>query len=247
MKKMWFLVVGLALLAGVAQAELIAGDITIIGYRSDSTVAPAADQFTFVTWKDIAAGTTLYFTDSGFFNDGTIRDSENVDFWTAPVGGIAAGTVVRFESAEELRGLATGGDQIFIGLTVFPTTQDTTKPGSAYTASDLIYGIDFANAAGWDADSTNANTSWLPTTLSGTYKNASFFADNGQYTGARSGKTIEEFKALIHNSANWTLDDDTATFPLNLDETDFSIVPEPASFGLLALGVIGARFLRRRV
>jgi hypothetical protein len=239
--------IGIAvLLAGAAQAALLAGDITIIGYRSDSNPPNTNDQFTFVTWQDIAAGTTLYFTDSGFFNDGTLRDSENVDSWTAPAGGTTAGTVVRFQSESELTGLAVGGDQIFIGLTVFSTNGDTTKPGSAYTASDLIYGIDFANTAGWDADATSANTSWLPTVLSGTYKNASFGTDNGQYTGVRTGKTIEEFKALIHNSANWTLTDDTAAFPNNLDETSFSIIPEPASFGLLALGALGVRLIRRR-
>jgi hypothetical protein len=235
-----------------ASAALVAGDITVIGYRSDGP-----DGLSFVSWKDIAAGTSLYFTDHGFFDDGTLRSSENVMSWTAPVGGLSAGSVVVIScpdgsstasagsTAGQLDGLSNSGDQIFVGTAAFPTGRDTTKPGESYSGT-LLYGLNFTGSS-WAADATSSNTSALPDALNGSYLNQSFaHVDNGQYTGSRSGLSIEQFKAAIHNSENWTFDDGGNSFG-TLDGTPFSmVIPEPATMGLVAL-FGGALLLARRL
>lgn len=243
--KQWFL--GAVMAAGMGSAShaaLVAGDINVIGYRAD-----ADDAIAFVTWQPLSAGTTIYFTDSGFFDDGTMRDSENIMSWTAPTGGIVAGTVVVIASPNgsssadtgsttgALDGLSASGDQVFVGDAAFTTAGDTTKPGSAYSGN-FLYGLDFNGTAGWDADATSSNTSALPSALSGVNLNFSIaHVDNAQYTGSRTGLTIDQFKTLIHNSSNWTTNDDGATFGA-LSSTDFQIVPEPGSFGLAAAGLL---------
>jgi hypothetical protein len=232
----------------VANAALIAGDINIVGYRAD-----ADDAIAFVTWVDIANGTSVYFTDSGVFSDGTLRDSEDTMSWTS-VGTTPAGTVVVISSnnddadgildgsdsgtvAGRLNGFSGSGDQVFVGDTAFPDTGDTTAPGSTI-AGTLLYGFDFNGAAGWDADTTGTNASALPSALNASLLNMSVaHVDNGQYTGPRTGLTIDQFKDAVANVANWSFDDDGAAFGA-LNSTDFAPIPEPSSLAMLAFGML---------
>ncbi len=214
--------------------ELVAGDVTIVGYRTDTD-----DGFSFVTWKNLEAGQVLYFTDSGFFSDGTMRSSEDIMSWTAPVGGVAAGTVVKITCLAgtavadvgtctgSLSGLTSSGEQIFIGRGAqFPNGSDTTMPGETYTGT-LLYG--FSTEGAWVASATGTGNSALPAALSDTYANLALSAsggDNGQYTGSRvSEVSYAAYKALIHNAANWTREDAGTT---SLDSTDF-VLNIPAS------------------
>lgn len=242
----------LPLTAMSANAALIAGDVTVIGFRAD-----ADDAISFVVWTTVSAGESIHFTDSGFFNDNTLRDSEDVMSWTAPVGGITAGTVVSITSSDSnangtatigsatgrLNGFSASGDQVFLGTSAFPDTTDTTKPGSSYGGT-LLFGFDFNGIAGWDADTTGTNASALPSALDSLGLNfAIAHVDNGQYTGPRSGLSTEQFKSQILNAANWTTNDDGATFG-SLNTTAFTVVPEPASALLGGLGMLC--LLRRR-
>jgi hypothetical protein len=239
------------LAASALQGAILAGDIMIVGFRSD-----ADDAISFVTWTTINAGEELFFTDSGFFASGTLRDSENIMSWIAPIGGIIAGTVVRIDSplassatvgttTGALSGLANGGDQVFIGSSAFPATGDTSDPGSTYSGT-LIYGFDYNGTAGWDATATSAGTSHLPTALNslGLNMGVAHF-DNGQYTDPKTGLTIAQYKTEILNSSNWTLNDDGAAFGV-LNTTDFTIVPEPSAALLGAIGFIALLRRRRR-
>jgi len=239
------------LLALSSNAAITAGDIMIVGYRADAT-----DAISFVTWTTINAGEQLFFTDSGFFDDGTLRDSENIMSWTAPGGGILAGTVVTFSdnspnatasvgtASGSLSGLAAGGDQVFVGSSAFPSANDTAKPGSTYSGT-LFYGFDFNGTAGWDSDASDSNTSALPSALNSVGLNMSVaHIDNGQYTGAKTGLTVAQYKTAILNPSNWTFNDDGAAFG-SLSNTGFTIVPEPSSTLLGGLGVL-ALFRRRR-
>ncbi len=256
----FFLVAGILSVTGQAMSQQLSiGDIQIIGYRAD-----ADDAIAFVTWKDIAANTSVFFTDSGFFSDGTMRDSENTMSWSHN-SLISAGTVISITSPNApaastanigsisgaLDGLAAGGDQIFVGLAAFPNAGDTTSPGSSYTSTDLLYGFDFNGTVGWDTDATSPGTSALPAALNVPFGNMSVaHFDNGQYTGPKEGLTIEEFRLRIADAANWTFNNDGAVFG-SLNSQGFTAVPEPSSMALLSLvglgGFVARRFRKGRV
>ncbi|MEK7948954.1 hypothetical protein [Luteolibacter soli] len=242
----------LSLLASSAHAALVAGDLSVIGFRADAT-----DSVAFVVWTTVNAGESIYFTDSGYFSDGTMRDSEDRMTWTAPTGGITAGTVIVIGSTDaqpngtanigtvtgRLNGLSASGDQVFVGTTAFPGASDTTMPGSTYSGT-LLFGLDFAGATGWATTATGTNDSALPSVINSLGLNIGFAdIDNGQFIGARTGMTIDQYKAAIVNAANWTTNDDGVAFG-NLSTTAFTIVPEPAAAMLGSLGMLG--LLRRR-
>lgn len=243
-----------AAVMGKARAELMVGDIQIIGYRAD-----ADDAVSFVTWANISAGSSLHFTDSGFFSDGTYRSSENIMSWTA-TSAVSAGSVISIISPSAtatansgsvtgaLSGLSNSGDQIFIGRgAAFVSNGDTTAPGSTYTGT-LLYGFDFnGNNNTWDTDATSSGTSALPSALNVSFGNmAVTHVDNGQYTGARTGLTVDQFKAAIANSSNWTFNDDGASFGV-LNTGGFTAVPEPTSMFLVGLmGAAGIAVRARR-
>lgn len=245
-----------ATIMGSARGELIVGDIQIIGYRST-----ADDALSFVTWANISAGSSLHFTDSGFFSDGTYRSSEDVMSWTASTA-ISAGSVIRITSSDSaangtsntgsvtgrLNGLSTSGDQIFVGRgAAFVSNSDTTVPGTTYTGT-LLYGFDFNGSnTTWDTTATTTSTSALPSSLNVPFGNmAVTHVDNGQYTGARTGLTVDQFKAAIANSSNWTFSNDGTAFGV-LNTGGFTAVPEPTSMALVGLvGVVGVVVRARR-
>lgn len=238
-------------LASASQGALVAGDLSIVGFRADAT-----DSIAFVVWTTVNAGESVHFTDAGYFSDGTLRDSEDVMSWTAPLGGISPGTVIVIDSPNtgaasvnigtvggKLSNLSASGDQIFAGATAFPAIGDTTSPGSSYSGN-LLFGLDFGGEIGWATGATNANTSALPSALDSLGLNLGFAdIDNGQYTGARSGLTMAQLKAAVVNPSNWTTSDDGTTFGA-LSATSFAPVPEPAATLLGGLGML--TLLRRR-
>ena len=65
-----------------------AGDIAFIGWNSDGN-----DDILFVTFVDIVAGTKIYFRDEEYDNGWASSTGEGAISWTAPAGGVSAGTV----------------------------------------------------------------------------------------------------------------------------------------------------------
>ena len=69
------------------------GDIAIVQYNSGTT-----DSFSFIFARDIEAGTVVNFTDNGWLAAGGFRAgdplNEGTVTYTAPPGGITAGTVI---------------------------------------------------------------------------------------------------------------------------------------------------------
>ena len=222
------------------------GDVSVIGYGSD-----APDTVVFVPWLDVDAGESIYFTDSGFFDDATLRDSESAISWTNDTGStVVAGTVIVSGTTADLGtssgtlGLSASGDQIFVGKSAFPTAGDTTKPGSAYASGDLLFGINFDTAT-WGTDATSSNNSDLPNVLDVANGNIAIAeVDNGQYIGSRTGMTVEQFKTAVTDPSNWSTSNSAITF----DSTDFTItaVPEPGSVGVIAGAALCALVWRRR-
>jgi hypothetical protein len=189
---------------------LTAGDIAIVGFNSDDP-----DKFAFVALTDIAAGEVISFTDNGWLAAGGFRSGEGTVSWTAPVGGVTAGTVITWEGGVGFS-VGSGGT----GGPLFSASGDQliAYQGPAATPT-LLYAVN-DEGAGWQADATSSNTSALPTGLvNGDTAVALPELDNYAYTGPTSG-TKAELLAAIGNPANWTGGD---TLPAGAFPTSFTV------------------------
>lgn len=172
----------------VFAAALQPGDLAIIGIHSD-----APDKTAFVALVDVPAGTTLGITDEGWKSTGGFRSGESHLSWTAPAGGITAGTVINLSLSD----LSNSGDQI------------TLYEGSASSPTPLFAVND--DGSSWASNATSSNNSALPAGLSnGATAVALNEKDNYAYTGPTTG-TKAELLAAIANKANWTGND--SSFP----------------------------------
>ena len=172
---------------------LQAGDIAIIGIYSD-----APDKTAFVALANIPAGTTINFTDNGWKSSGSFRTGENTETWTAPSGGLSAGSVVNLEMSD----ISNSGEQII-----------------AYTGSSSSPNFLFAldnDGSSWASNATSNNNSALPSGLiNGATAVALNEKDNYAYTGPTSGTTAV-LLAAIANKSNWTgSDSNSPSWPTN--------------------------------
>jgi hypothetical protein len=170
-----------ALLLPLAAHAINPGDIAIIGIYTD-----APDKTAFVALANLPAGTTINFTDEGWKSSGSFRSGENHISWTAPSGGVAAGTVISLDMSD----LSNSGDQVI-----------------AYTGSSSSPTFIFAlnnDGSSWASNASSNNNSALPTGLTnGGNAIALDEKDNAAYTGITSG-TASALLAAIANKANWT-------------------------------------------
>lgn len=203
-------------LGSVAQAELLPGDVVIIGFQSDSP-----DAFAWVPLVDLKPQESLYFTDAGWFG-GAFRGDDTVSdgglLFTVPAGGLPAGTVQLVEVAGEkppdgykpVAGIlgpallpGTFGDQ----LAVF--TGASSKPRFLFAVS--------TQSSGWSTrteSNPSVETELYPGLLDG--KSAVAVGrgsepgdefDNAVYVGPREG-TRAELLASVSNRTNWVGRDD---------------------------------------
>jgi len=237
----------------VGQTTLAVGDLSIIGFNSNTP-----DGFAFVTWVDIANNTYIKFTDNGFLatssantsNNG--RGGENFVIWRNNTGNsIAAGTVIRIIDnsgtattntgtivSGNLNGISNSGDQIFAyqGSATSGANPDWTSNANPTTFNGtILFGLNFG--ANWLTTGTaSSNTSYLPTQLNVSNGNIVLSTNNtayGQYTGSRNNQTtISAYKSIVNNSSNWT----TATSgTITLNTTAFTLAaPTISTTGALA-------------
>lgn len=232
--KMALALLGLSCLAAHparAQTQLSAGDLSFLGFNS---ALSNRDGFSFVTWKALASGTVIKFSDNGFNSTntaataGNLREQEQTITWTATTA-IAAGTTITIEAngattpttvtnygtvaITNANGAATstilltnGGDQIV-------AFQGNYSPGNSLTGTlsgtalfiFSYQGISSTYTTWLASGTTGSGTTYLPSDLS---SYSFFLASNavaGEYTGPRSGKTTDEYKALVKDPANWTI------------------------------------------
>ncbi|MGV3662348.1 MAG: beta strand repeat-containing protein [Prosthecobacter sp.] len=191
-----------------AQTSLSVGDVQVLGVTADSP-----DSYSFVLWKDIAAGTVLRITDNSFTSTaGTtlLTGSEN-DMSLTFGSGLSAGTVVRFTdgggvtvssgtaptASGTLSGTSNDGDQVFI-------YQGSAVSGTGFSGRTLLYGFNVGDTNWRSSGTTDAQSSYLPSTLN--VAGASFDTDNFdnvEYSGARTGLTTAFYKAAISSSTNY--------------------------------------------
>lgn len=172
------------------------GDIAFIQYNADGT-----DNFAFVTLVAIPAGELILFTDNGWLNTNGFRTGEGIITWTAPAGGVPAGTVVTLTTAPSasLGSVTEAGDLNFSAdgdqIIAYQVTGDVIRP---------IAALNNEGAAVFQADATSSNTSALPPGLTlGTSAIALTEIDNAVYTGPRTGNRVT-LQTALNNAANWT-------------------------------------------
>jgi len=189
-------------LANAETRAISTGDIAIIlanMYNPDSLA--------FVALADIAEGEEILFTDSGWLSGGGFRGSEGGIKWTAPTGGISAGTIIYrdnpFDSGEwSIANDANVGNNGFAlsssGDQVLAFQGDSSSPAFIYALNDEGAGI-------WQAEADSSNTSALPTGLTnGTDAVAVAEADNIKLNCAENHTgTKAELLTYISDKANW--------------------------------------------
>ena len=186
--------------ASHSQTTLTAGDIAFIGFQSDNP-----DKFSFITFSDISALSTIHITEKGWLTSGGLRSiSEGTIVWQAPVTGLTEGEIVTLTYGSPWLvsvgtvidksgsfALSTSGDQ----LLAFQVsgTNDTT----------FIAAINF-NGDSWNVDVNSSNDSDIPTGLIN-LKTAVAIPenDNGVYSGLANG-TANFLKTSINYPTNWT-------------------------------------------
>ncbi len=178
-----------------------AGEIAFVSFQSDDP-----DSFSWVSLVPIPGGTTILFTDNGW-NGTAFRTNEGVLTWTAPAGGVPAGTVVTITggatasigtvTSSGTYALSTAGDQLFAfkGTLASPT---------------FIAGINFGGT-GWDDTAASTNSSALPAALTnGSNAVAVGNQDNGRFNcsdGSVMGN-IATIGSTINTATNWTINAD---------------------------------------
>ncbi len=247
-------VLATTLLSSSAFGALVAGDIAIVGFQASGV---GGDSISFVSLVELAAGTTLYFTDNGWtgtaFRGVTAIDgdgNENLMRWTA-VNTIAAGTIIgsKSTSADYLwttTGLVGAGTAAYAQLSLSSTgEQVTVLEGTVATNplfSDFTALYNFDNTTSYENATTSGTGSLAPGLVQGTSAVLlSSVLNSAQFNvSTLASGTREEWLAAIGNSANWTMGTGTADSPSGA----ISIVPAPGALALIACAGLLAR--RRR-
>ena len=234
------------LLATMASSHAVLsspGDLAFTGFNADGT-----DNLAFVLLVSAAPGQKVWFSDNEW-NGTAFNGGESFYSWTAPAGGLPAGSIISLGNINSLAPIAN------IGTSAGETVAGSADPGIsvideaiyAYLGTDAITPTTFlALIANED---TSVPYSLANTGLSEAAGTAIIFTadeDGMRYIGPRNTQTsFSGYLPLLANkAANWevTATDGTVFLPLNT--TAFSVVPEPGSLVLGMLSLAG--FLVRR-
>lgn len=209
------------------------GDIAFVGYNGDGD-----DDFAIVALADIPENSTIYFTDGEPNPDGNgiIDDSEGVITWstgssvinagtvvvftdtsndTNPMYGASVGTIVRSETGFLLSVSTAAGDNIFATLGNPSTNEITT----------WLAGVEFRQTG----QGSNFGQTGLTVGINYLVIDNTQSKDGGQYTGLRVGKTVGEYRSLIHDEEEWTTNtsDGEAVLPFSTTSFNFSTLSVP--------------------
>jgi uncharacterized protein len=175
------------------------GDIAFVLYNADNT-----DNFAFVSLVNIPAGEVILFTDNGWLNTNAFRPGEGIITWTAPAGGVAAGTVITIDTTPS----TTAGSVTETLDLNFSATGDQIIAFQGSLASPTpIAALNNDGNSVFQTTAADTNTSALPQGLVlGESAVAIAEIDNARYTGITTGDKAT-LQAALFNPANWAGDD----------------------------------------
>ena len=206
------------------------GDLAIIELNAQDT-----DKVSFITFRQLNAGTVINFTDNGFTSPTTVRTGEGFLVYTAP-SIIPVGTVVSWHRWMDITGtgwntsipsgflLATTGDQVF-------AYQGTWGAGQT-----VLYGAESGNAAWLTTGMAGSNTSYLPSALVNNVTAITFAEKNGYYNLIKTG-TANALGSLMAYPANWTKNSALQQTPAwNFMITTGTVINQPATVQNMLVG-----------
>ena len=209
-------------------ATLSPGAIAFTGFNADGN-----DDLAFVALVPIAATDTIHFTDNEWnglpmTSGGLFTGSEGYLTWTAPAGGVAAGTVV------SLNALATTGRNASVGTVI--RTGGTFNLGADAETVYAYQGNPQAPTGFLAMIATHSGDSTVSTSLSAAHI---LYLPNDKdiaaYKGPRSGETsFAAYLAQIGNiDGNWISEDATG------DQHNNTIAPD-VPFDATSFTIVGA-------
>ena len=234
------------LAASSANAALNTGDLAFTTFNADE------DGWALTTFVDIAANSTVFFTDNEFVS-GAFNTGEGQVTWNTGVSSISAGSIIRFSAIDKATRTVNFGSITQSGDNGINAT---TENIFAYLGSDVNTPTTFLAAIANGVYGSGTGSA-LISSLAGTGLTAGVNAielpassDFGQYVGARSNEaTFATYKPLVANvSANWTTLGTTDASAILPNTTAFTVaaVPEPETYALLVAGLGFVGFSARR-
>ena len=135
------------------QTKFSIGDWVSVAYRMNAIASE--DEIAFLTFKNILEGTKVNLTDAKYTTNATSQCAGGI-VWTAPTGGIAAGTVISIQTSALIAnfgtvsgsgfGLSSGGDQVIVytGLNTAPNFI-TALSSNTWTNNNILCNGSFSN------------------------------------------------------------------------------------------------------
>ncbi|MBD2204306.1 cadherin-like domain-containing protein [Calothrix sp. FACHB-1219] len=176
---------------------LTTGDIAFISFNADE------DGWSIVTFVDIPANTIIYFNDNEATSTTAFNTGESAFQWDTGANTIVAGTVVRFSAIDAAtRAASIGTFTVVDGSNI--ALSATNETVYAYIGTSATQPTTFLTAV-----STEGSTNLTPAGLTNGVNAIALTnsTDYAEYNGSRTGQSsFADYKALVFNSANWTID-----------------------------------------
>ncbi len=242
------------LLSSQANAALNAGDIMFTSFNADE------DGLSFVTFVDIAANTTIYFSDNEWTGS-AFNTGESYNQWVS-TSVVTAGSVVRFADYDKNTLNASTGtlSRVTVSGSSNWGLSNSGETVYAFTGTAATAPITFLSAITngkftTDGSLTNTGLTKGVNAIELTAKpGASSEPDYAEYNGVRSGlDNFADYKAQVADVNNWNVDtvNNSVSAGIVPNTTAFTVnavtpVPEADSAAMLLAGLGLLGLVRRR-